>query len=212
MHKKIFGLFLLTMLLTCVVIYLEQLREDVLYVKDSISNNSANTRIIYVGIETPSANSVPTEQALYNAYLEKLTDSNMEDWWAGYKVMTSTWDSQPLHITDVYTEDELNYLYRCVETEVYQQSFSAKVNIANVILNRINDEKFGNTPKEVVTSPKQFAYGRTDISQSTIEACAFAFEMEDTTQGALYFHSNKYSPRFNGADYIFTDSAGHHFY
>lgn len=150
------------------------------------------------------------EDKIYNNYLDGLTEDNMEDWWQGYKLYALL--TQTPHITDIYSEDELSYLYRCVETEAHQQPFSAKVNVANVILNRVEDENFGDSPKEVVTAPKQFCYGRTHIDDSTIEACAFAYAIEDTTQGAVYFHSMGYRSKFNGADYVFTDSAGHHFY
>ena len=56
------------------------------------------------------------------------------------------------------------------------------------------------------------AYGRKNITEDTIWAVMYAFEIEDTTEGALFFHSNNKTNTFNGANYIFTDSCGHHFY
>ena len=41
----------------------------------------------------------------------------------------------------------------------------------------------------------------------------YAYEIEDTTNGALYFNSFEEPPEiFNKAKYIFSDNAVHHFY
>lgn len=153
------------------------------------------------------------EGVIEEMYLDYMDNQEVtEDWWFGYKIMTKDYEAPPLHITDVYSEDELNYLYRCVETEVFGADFESKTHVASVVFNRLEDGRYGNSLKAVITSPNQFAYHRTYISESTIEACAYAFEIGDTTQGALSFHSGKISQKFNGQSLIFTDSAGHHFY
>ena len=118
----------------------------------------------------------------------------------------------PETIYDYFTEDEIRLICRVVETETYDQDFMSKVNVANVVLNRYYSDKFGETITEIVTSPYQFAYGRKNITEDTIWAVMYAFEIEDTTEGALFFHSNSKTNTFNGANYIFTDSCGHHFY
>lgn len=148
----------------------------------------------------------------YEDYMAKLTKENAEYWWYGYQIMIQDWEDQPEHLTDVYTEEELQYLYRCVETEVYDGDFLSKANVASVIFNRMEHDAYGNTITGVVTSENQFAYGRTVITEQTKQACAFAFEIQDTSNGALSFHSNKQTETFNGQKYIFTDDMGHHFY
>lgn len=115
-------------------------------------------------------------------------------------------------VTYLYSDSDLGYMYRCVETEVYGASFEAKCNVASVIINRVNNSRFADTITGVVTSPNQFAYFRTSISDTTKEAVKYVLENGDTTSGALFFHSNSKSNTFNGASYIFTDDAGHHFY
>lgn len=155
---------------------------------------------------------IASKEELYLDYFSKLTETNREEWFHGYNIMIENWEDQPLHITDVYSDEELKYLYRAVETETFGAGFLPKANVANVILNRTEDERWGDTIKEVVTSPNQFCYGRQNISQETIQACAYAFEIEDTTEGALFFHSGGKTNTFNGASYMFTDEAGHHFY
>lgn len=148
----------------------------------------------------------------YEDYMLKLTDDNAEAWWYGYNIMTEGWDNEPEHITDHYSQEDLNYLYSCVETEVYGGDFLSKAHIAMVIFNRLEEGVWGSSLKEIITKPNQFAYGAHPASKQTIQACAFAFEMHDMTQGAIAFHSGTKSNTFWGKEYIFTDSCGHHFY
>ena len=122
------------------------------------------------------------------------------------------WCDFPETIYDSFSEEEILLIQKVVETETYQCDFSSKVNVANVIFNRLRTGKFGDTITEIITSDYQFAYGRDDISESTILAIEYAFLNEDTTQGALYFHSNPKTETFCGREWIFQDNAGHNFY
>jgi len=117
-------------------------------------------------------------------------------------------------IYDELSEEDIEYLQRCVESETHGATdFAAKVNIVNVIFNRArNEERFATTIKDVITTPGQFTYSKTTIDPLTVAACEYAYVNPDTTMGALYFHSGKQTSTFNGATYIFTDSIGHHFY
>lgn len=111
-----------------------------------------------------------------------------------------------------YTETDITYMRRCVETETCGADFDSKTHVASVIINRVKNGKFGSSPYEVITSPSQFAYFRTSISQSTIDAVDYVIENGDTARGALFFHSNKTTATFCGRPLIFTDSCGHNFY
>ena len=145
--------------------------------------------------------------------IESIEDS--KEWFLAYKDIVfkyAKWIEPPETIFDYYTEDEVRLICRVVETETYQCDFDSKVNIANVVLNRIESGEFGETVEEVITTESQFAYGREVITEDTILAVMFAFEFEDTTNGALYFHSNKQTDTFCGKSYIFSDDAVHHFY
>lgn len=115
-------------------------------------------------------------------------------------------------IYSVFTPEEIYLIQRCVETETYQQDLASKINVACVIFNRYENGRFAKTITGIITGYKQFAYHRTEISESTIEAVEKAWEYGDTTNGALYFHSNPKTDTFNGASYLFTDRCGHHFY
>lgn len=122
-------------------------------------------------------------------------------------------EDNELALQDIYSEDEIYLMYRVIETETYGADVSSKTNVACVLLNRINHptNRFGDSVNDVIMSPNQFAYFRKNISDSTIQALENAFKY-DTTQGSLFFHSGKKTKNFNGATYIFTDDAGHHFY
>ena len=138
-----------------------------------------------------------------------------EEWYSEYKAVTGqspeVFDT-PESISDIISADELMLFCRCVETECHGASFECKVNVANVILNRLNSpsKKWGSTITEIITSPNQFAYGKTSVENSTISAVEYAFQFEDTTQGAVKFNSN--APNTSSSNYLFTDECGHSFY
>lgn len=145
--------------------------------------------------------------------IESIEDN--KEWFLAYKDIVfeyAEWIDPPETIFDYYAEDEVRLICRVVETETYQCDFDSKVNVANVVLNRIESGEFGETVEEIITTENQFAYGRETITEDTILAVIFSFEIQDTTNGALFFHSNEKTEMFNGAKYIFTDNAGHHFY
>ena len=136
------------------------------------------------------------------------------EWYETYEDVNEMFEEvgQPDEVEEVYVADDIDYLYRAVETEVHGGSFEAKVNVANVILNRVNSPLFPNTIKDVVTQSKQFKYNKSSIDETTINACAYAYEFADTTGGALYFKSGTPKDTWNGATRIMTDDVGHSFY
>ena len=170
--------------------------------------------------ETENVETLPDKyEAAINEMQEKIKSieeiQDKKEWFISYKKIINDYIDTidpPETIYDYYSEEDIKLICQVVETETYQSDFDSKVNIACVVLNRIEDGSFGNTVKDVITSENQFAYGRKDISEDTILAVMFSFEITDTTNGALFFHSNEKSDTFNGANYIFTDGAGHHFY
>lgn len=158
------------------------------------------------------------QEEFYNKLyeIEHLKEENKEEWFTAYKDLTYEyveWIEQPETVFDAFTEDEVRLICRVVETETYDQPFNEKANVASVVFNRLEDGGFGDTVTEVITTPRQFAYGRKNITDSTILAVMYAYEIEDTTNGALYFNSFEEPPEiFNKAKYIFSDNAVHHFY
>ena len=88
-------------------------------------------------------------------------------------------------------------LLQIVEAEATGQDIKSKILVANVVLNRVADPHFPDTPYEViwenVNGAPQFSPtydGRIytcEITEETIEAVGRALSGEDYSQGALYF-------------------------
>ena len=154
-------------------------------------------------------------QSMQTKLLEIESIENKMEWFISYKEIIQSYDKMidpPETIYDYFSDEEINLICRVVETEAYQCDFNSKVNVANVVFNRFEYGEFGETIEEVITSKNQFVYGRKNISEDTILAVEYAFMMEDTTQGALFFHSNCKTDKFCGNDFIFQDESGHNFY
>ena len=125
--------------------------------------------------------------------------TDLKQWYLEYKNIFEKYDmfiDKPETIYDFYTEKELDLLFRVVQAEVGDEySFEQKCNVASIILNRIDNDKFGDGMFGVLTED-QFAtisngrYLEVEVSEDTILACEFAFEIDDTTDGCLFFDSN----------------------
>lgn len=119
----------------------------------------------------------------------------------------------PESIYEYYSENEIMYILKCIETETYDCDFDSKCNVASVILNRVDNDLFPIDPIGVVTATNQFAYGRDNITESTKLALDYVWYIEDTTNGCIGFNSfSEYKNEWNGWEYSFTDNVGHHFY
>lgn len=100
-------------------------------------------------------------------------------------------------------EEEIEVLLRIVEAEAGTEDVEGKLLVANVVLNRMNHEKFPDTVSEVVfqkaNGVTQFSpvangrFWRVEISEETVEAVGRAMEGEDISDGALYFAARKYA-------------------
>ena len=119
-------------------------------------------------------------------------------------------------IYDVYSNTELDMLFRVVEAETYGWYYENHRNVANVIFNRVRTG-WGSLTK-VLTAPYQFEvvttgfYKKVVVSVDTIRAVEDAFK-HDYTGGALYFDStNGKSYAAKHCKFLFRDSCGHDFY
>lgn len=127
--------------------------------------------------------------------LETTNDEDLEEWFVKYKKFADTYDCERDTIEYFFDEDEIYLMERVVETETHDADFIQKVNVANVLLNRWQYcDIFGTDITEIITSPNQFDYHRTEISESTIHALYFAFEIRDTTDGSIAFRSDRNTP------------------
>lgn len=144
------------------------------------------------------------------------TIEDREEWFLAYKDIVFKyvkWFGVPQTVFDVYTEEEIIFICRAIETECYDQDFLSKCNVASVILNRIDQGgEFGNSAIEVITKENQFAYSREDITESTILSLMYVYEIGDTTVGCVAFRSDKCPMEWYNWEYMFTDDVGHNFY
>ena len=170
-------------------------------------------------LETENIEPDPTELIIQEAQGKIYDISVIEDkeqWFIAYKKIIEEYRGvidPPLTIYDYFTKEEIYLIQRVVETECYDQDFMSKCNAASVVMNRIEiGGEFGDTVEEVITKKNQFAYWRKDITESTILAVEYAFQIEDTTNGCIAFRSDEKPDEWYGWEYAFIDDAGHHFY
>ena len=140
---------------------------------------------------------------------------NRKEWFIAYKEIVDRYSyilDPPEGIYDYYTDEELDMFFRVVQAEIGDEyTFEQKCNVASVILNRIEHYKFSDEMLEILT-PRQFetvkngSYKNVKVSEDTILACEYAFEIEDTTGGCLFFDSN------NTLNYEFVFNDGVHNY
>ena len=99
------------------------------------------------------------------------------------------------------TQSEYDNLLRIVEAEAGGEDIIGKMLVANVVLNRVEDEHFPNSINEVIFQSDQgvtqfspISDGRfysVKVSQETVEAVNLVLQGEDNSQGALYFVARK---------------------
>ena len=114
-------------------------------------------------------------------------------------------DVQLVERTNQYilSEEDLNMLLRIVEAEAGNQDEEGKLLVANVVLNRVENEAFPNTVTEVVLQREngvcQFSpvsnqtIWQVCISEETKSAVERALKGEDISDGALYFAAREYA-------------------
>ena len=98
---------------------------------------------------------------------------------------------------------ESKYQLEQAEAEAGCEDEDGKLLVANVILNRLNSEKFPDSITEIVfqreNGVSQFSpiadgsYYKVSVSEETVEAVGRALAGEDISRGALYFAARKYA-------------------
>ena len=138
-------------------------------------------------------------------------------------------DYSTLEQTVVYelSDDEMEVLLRIVEAEAGSEDEDGRLLVANVVLNRVESDRFPDTVTEVVFQESggvtQFSpvssgrFYRVQISEETISAVGRALMGENISQGALFFASRKYagSEKMKWFDTKLTflfEHGGHEFY
>lgn len=102
-------------------------------------------------------------------------------------------------------EEELSDLLRLVEAEAPAEDIYGKILVANVVLNRVNNEQMADTVSgviyEKIGGSAQFSptaiswyWNSIEVTDSTREAVARCLSGEDYSNGALYFHAWERNP------------------
>lgn len=161
----------------------------------AVETTDGSCSVVYIKNEYITRNSVENE---YRQLMkERLKTEDKKEWFLKYKEFMGNpdFEDKPETIYDFFSEQELDLLFCVVQAEIGDYSFDQKVNVANVIFNRITHERFGETLNEVLV-PSQFAtisngrINRVKVDKDTILACEYAFLFADTTNGALFFDSD----------------------
>lgn len=145
----------------------------------------------------------PVEIAITEMQKELADISNIKEkkqWFIKYKQIIEKYSyilDPPETIYDYYSDKDIEILHRIVEAECTGLEFDKKINVANVIFNRINNEKFPDNIEDVVfqKNPIQFSpvddgrYYSVSLEDDTLLAIEYAFMFPDTTGGALFFEA-----------------------
>lgn len=152
--------------------------------------------------------------------IEYLKEEDKEEYLIQYKNIIEEYSNEidpPENIYDVTTDEEFYFLAQVVETEIEEGNFNQKVNVASSIINRVESDKFPDTFNEVLKQKNQYTpvlkgtYKNKKPTQSTINAIEYAYMIEDTTNGALYFHSGSGGWHSRNLTFLFNDGK-HNFY
>jgi len=229
--KQIMKHLIFTIVITIFLIIVAIInKEDVSGNNETMAISSINYNEVLT-VTTPSPSPVPTKNPVKVAKTEikeiekkiekilKTSSSNkaskrLKRLFLNYKKCIKKHDGlidPPESIYDCFSKEDITYICRTVETETYQQSMIRKANVASTVLSRFEHGAYGNSLKEIVTSPNQFVCGRTDISKETKLAVEIAFMFKTKYDGSLYFQSAGYMKSFSGADYMGFDGC-HYFY
>lgn len=168
-----------------------------------IEQIEANVKCEVVPTEEEIIEEDPIESAITEMQKELADISNIKEkkqWFIKYKQIIEKYSyilDPPETIYDYYSDEDIEILHRIVEAECTGLEFDKKVNVANVIFNRINDENFPDNIEDVVfqKNPIQFSpisdgrYYSVSPEKDTLLAIEYAFMFPDTTGGAIFFET-----------------------
>ena len=159
------------------------------------TNGDEKVEEITVEIEPEEDAVSERKQEMYDEMIRVAYIEDRKEWFIEYKKLFDKYPeflAKQESIYDVYSDAELEKLFRTVEAEATGGTFQDKVNVAVTIFNRINHEEFGSTIDEVITSD-QFSplldgrYSEVKITEDTILACEYAYIFRIIEHDALYF-------------------------
>lgn len=117
---------------------------------------------------------------------------------------------------EFYDEDDLYWMSRVITWESGNQPVAGQIAVGNVVLNRVESQRFPDSIKEVIFQPGQFSpamngviYG--DPYEISVICAKLTLEGYNTVGDALFFQVGRYGAVADIATYVCT-IAGHNFF
>lgn len=194
-----------------------------------VASNQKNSQEIKTMFEIQLNNIVLADERQYVVEISKTMRSEQRI--LTYEVLEKEYQEvvEVAEVTEIpmLSLEDYDNLLRIVEAEAGGEDEKGKILVANVVMNRVEDEDFPDSITEVifqrnngVTQFSPVANGRfwkVTVSDETIEAVNKALCGEDYSQGALYFAARKYADSDNmrwfdeNLEFLF-EHGGHEFF
>lgn len=221
MKKRILSILLLHVMVVSLIAPFLPVEAKNLVQTETHKVKIVGNNLVEINTEPEIIETITIEEIAEKRKSERLVEiSDIEDkqeWFIAYKEIVNDYDTildLPETIYDVFTEEELDFLFRVVQAEVgdEESTFEQKINVARVIFNRLEHENFPNTLNEVLTQENQFTvvankkYKKIEVSGEIVLACEYAYQIESRSE-LLFFDCN------NTLKYEFVMNDGiHNFY
>ena len=142
------------------------------------------------------------QQTVSEVHMEESLLADKESIMMGIASRTSS-GQRVVDCSELQRESKYQLEQADLEAEAGCEDEDGKLLVANVILNRLNSEKFPDSITEIVfqreNGVSQFSpiadgsYYKVSVSEETVEAVGRALAGEDISRGALYFAARKYA-------------------
>lgn len=221
MKKRILSILLLQAMVVSLVAPFLSVEAKNLVKTETHEVKIVGNDLVETSTEPEIIETITIEEIAEKRKSERLAEiSDIEDkqeWFIAYKEIVNDYDTildLSETIYDVFTEEELDFLFRVVQAEVGDEdsTFEQKVNVARVIFNRLEHENFPDTLNDVLTQKNQFTvvankkYKKIEVSGEIVLACEYAYQIESRSE-LLFFDCN------NTLKYEFVMNDGiHNFY
>lgn len=162
--------------------------------------------------------------------LESLQTPKKKSYYLEYKSIVEEYSSSqyseqlnlPKTVYDYYPYDEIVVFQKLLAAETTGGDFDSKCNVASVVWNRLNSEKYPNTIREVIYEKNggvQFSptsdgrINTVEVTEDDVLAIEYTFLFGSTVYDCIAFDNVKgKSWNKNNLEYVFTDSINHSFY
>lgn len=181
-EKLLISLVFITIILTLLFFVSITFNDRIGELEDDLILKNAQIKGIKTELENEQA-----KNEFYRSLIEKLINYNNKE------ITEKTEPSDTLHETTSYSDNSLYLLAQIVYSEANGEPFEGMIAVANVVMNRVESDKFPNTIKDVIYQKGQFqpvSNGKINNvpSEKAIDAAKVAMEGNSNTN-ALFFYN-----------------------